>query len=147
MEEFYDDIDKLLAEAEKVCEVFNCVKGVVLNHPINRLIPKHSVYEMQPNGEYGHGENLSVSWMHNWLEKPVVLTSFETSPEWIADHVLSVLRFRYNCTYEMEVWGSSRKIIYSTKIMDRKVMIQIIESKECTWEEIPSTTFKLNCSE
>jgi hypothetical protein len=124
MKAFYAEMGQKCIEARKLKPLYNEIKATL---------------------EAWGNEKPDVRWMHHWQGMPIVITVWRQDTEWIAEHVLSVLRARFNCTYTMEVWGEAQKVIYSTKINGYRVAVQLIMAKECVWVPMPSTTYRLSC--
>jgi len=124
MKEFYAEMGQKCIEARKLKPLYNEIKDTL---------------------EAWGDNKADVKWMHEWLGMPIVITVWRKDTEWVADHILSVLRARFNCTYTMEAWGECQKIIYTTKINGHQVKVQLISATECDWVPMPSTTYILSC--
>ena len=143
METYQKYIKDLQDDAERVEPVLNYIRGVVYNYPPNKYpepIP-HEFIDFKTT--YFSG----IEWFFLWDGRPIVISVFRATPEWIVDHVLYPLRARYGCFYHMDVWKDVQKIVYKTEIMGVKVVIQLIDAVGCQWKKTGTKdVYTLDCA-
>lgn len=137
MKKFYEEIEKKMAQAEKAKPVYESLQSIIFDN---------LRWKTKPESVGGHITNNEIDFMHNWENMPIVVSVWDADDCFIQDYILSVMRFHWGVSFDVEVWSDVQKILYETEYNGIKIIVQSINQKECTWEEVPTTTFKLNCA-
>lgn len=137
-EETLPEFFALVEKAKEAAAVVRYMRDVLFNHPVNRLVATEYVGRGVPHFS-------GVDWRFSWINTPISISVFEADSEWVAEHVLSVLRSRYGNDYTMEIWEDIQKVVYKTTVLGFPVVIQVIGMTECKWKEVNTTTYKLDC--
>ncbi len=134
MKKYYEKLDRLREQAEKVEPTYNRILKLF-------QADENEMFSIPENDHLCH-----INYYPEWSRATISIAAWYTTEEEVAERILSKLKTVFPDLYfKKSDNGEVLKLLYTASLGEIDITVQLIEPRGCEWKKVITETYTYDC--